>query len=110
MSDFKDFQAKVDKISRSEHPFKFSCVQEDSSNIVPHVAEKQHMYARSNMCTLSFVCIRNIVQMSLGHPVTLVRMSFNHPVLLAWRQVSVGDSIECSDYTGTPMSNLAVAM
>ena len=37
------FRAKVGKVSQSEHPLKFSCIQEDSSNIlvastiVPHV-------------------------------------------------------------------------
>ena len=36
----------------------------------------------------------------------LVWMSLNHPVLLAWQQVSVGNIIECFDYTGTPMSNM----
>ena len=56
--------------------------------------------------------VHNIVQMSLGHPVTLVWKSLNHPVLLAWRQVSVRDSVECFDYTGTPISirSLVVAM
>ena len=52
--------------------------------------------------------------MSVGHHVTLVWMSLNYPVLLAWRQVSVGsgDSVECFDYRGTPMSihSLVVAM
>ena len=50
--------------------------------------------------------------MSLGHSVTLLWTSLNHPVLLAWRQVSMGDGIECFDYTGTPMSihSLVVAM
>ena len=55
---------------------------------------------------LCFVYVYNIVQMNLGPPVTLVRMSLNHPVLLACWQVSVGNIIECFDYTGTPMSNV----
>ena len=50
--------------------------------------------------------------MNLGHPVTLVWMSLNHQVLLAWQQVSVGDSVECFDYRDTPLSihSLVVAM
>ena len=52
--------------------------------------------------TFCFVYVDNIVQMSLGHPVTLVWIS--HPVLLAWWQVNVGDSIGCFDYTGTPIN------
>ena len=83
--------------------------------LVPHAAQnhaklKQHVY----ILTLCSVCIHNIVQMNLGHPVTLVWMSLNHPVLLAWRQVRVGsgDSVECFDYRGTPLSihSLVVAM
>ena len=72
-----------------------------------------HMYSsesqnhRRNVCTLCSVYIHNIVQMSLGHPVTL---SLNHPVLVAWQQVSVGGSIECFEYTGIPMSSLAVGV
>ena len=49
------------------------------------------------------VYIHNIVQMNLGPPVTLVWMSLNHPVLLACWQVSVGDDIECFEYTDTPI-------
>ena len=59
---------------------------------------------------LCSVYICNIVQMNLGPPVTLVLMSLNHPVLLAWRQVSVEDSIRCFNYGGTPMSSLAVGV
>ena len=63
------------------------------------------------MCVRSVLSIfHNIVQMNLGPPVALVRMSLNHPVLVAWQQVSVGDSIKRFNYTGTPMSNLAVAV
>ena len=63
--------------------------------LVPHAPQnhaklKQHVY----ILTLCSVCIHKIVQINLGHPVTLVWMSLNHPVLLAWRQVSVGDSVE----------------
>ena len=43
------------------------------------------------MCMLCSVNIHNIVQMSLGHPVTLALMSLNHPVFLAWQQVSGGN-------------------
>ena len=43
------------------------------------------------------------MQMNLGHPVNLVWTSLNHQVLLAWQQVSVGDSVECFDYRGTPI-------
>ena len=83
---------------------------------------KNH-YSNSNISTtcssepnkqhaLRSVCVQNLVQMNLGHPVTLVWTSLNHPVLLAWQQVSVGDSIECFDYRGTPISirSLVVAM
>ena len=80
--------------------------QYPSIPVVPHVAQNQ----KSNMCTVCSIYIHNIVQMNLGHPVTLALMSLNHPVFLAWQQVSVGDNIECFNYTGTctPVSNLAV--
>ena len=75
--------------------------------LVPHAAQipnQQH--------ALCSVCVQNLVQMNLGHPVTLVWMSFDHPVLLAWRQVSVEDSVECFDDRGTPISirSLVVAV
>ena len=45
MSNFKDFSqdsSKSKQNSRSEQPFEFSCVQEDSSNIL--VVPLCHMY------------------------------------------------------------------
>ena len=51
------------------------------------------------MCTILFY-VHNNVQTNLGPPVTLVWMSLNHQVLLAWWQVSVGNIIECFNYTG----------
>ena len=90
MSDFQDFSQdfnqKFEKVS-----FKFSCFQ-DLSNIL--VVPLCHMFSsESEKCMLCSVYICNVVQMSLGPPVTLVWMSLNHPVFLAWQQVSVGDSI-----------------